>query len=702
MITRMPFIQVFILFGTWFMLYSTNTGAQFQPRELSPSVRSGFSEVNPVLSVDEKTLYFSRINHPQNRYGAKDSQDIWYMTLQDDGTWSQAYRLPDAVNISRYNAILSALGDGKSFLILGQFNKKGTFRVSNGYSVIEKKEDGTWSLPRPVNIPGYTRKSRGKMSSAWMTPDGEVIIHSFSKRHKGNRLSLWVSFQEGKDLYTVPREIKTGTYNGQRARSLETPFLTPDKNRLYFSGNFEKDRRVYDIYYVDRLDDTYMNWSAPVRISNTINSPGRESYYIMNVLGNMAWYSSTAGSSDGASVFSLKLFEQFPYVKVYGRLVSKNTGLALPVSRNAGILINGQFSDSLVYDHRTGAFEAILPLGELYTFSATADNFLSSQVAVDVINEQSYLEKEVRLTLESVPWVDLEGQVLDNRLMSPLGEEFRPVLLINGEKADSVRIDPADGSYSLRLPFGRTYILGVAADKYRTIDFMVDLTPYSEHAVLNQNIFAERMDVNMVTLTGRMINTKTGRQLEEGYDVRMMVNGVQLPSFDYNPVNALYTIKLPAGFNYDLIPMLINFYNRPEPVDLTETKPMTTIERNFYVTPIEIGQSVAIEYIYFETGRAVLMPESFRSLNALVSFLKQYPNLVVEIGGHTDSTGSAALNQKLSEERAEAVASYALSEGITTGRIISRGYGPSKPVAGNETEEGRARNRRVDFTIIGL
>jgi outer membrane protein OmpA-like peptidoglycan-associated protein len=702
MITRMPLFQVFILFGACFMLYSSGARAQFQPLELSSPARSGYIEVNPVLSVDERTLYFSRINHPGNRYGAKDSQDIWYMTLQDDGNWSEACRLPDAVNISRYNAILSALGDGKSYLISGQFNRKGTFRVSNGYSVIEKREDGTWSIPRPVSVPGYVRKNKGGLGSAWMTPDGEVIIHSFSKRHRANRLSLWVSLQEGKDRYTVPSGIRIGTYNGQRARSLETPFLTPDKNRLYFSGNFVKDRQVYDIYYVDRLDDTYLNWSAPVRISNTVNSPGRESYFTMNSLGNMAWYSSTAGSADGASIFSLKLFEQFPFVKVYGRLVNRNTGIAVPVSRNPGVLINGHFSDSLVYDYRTGAFEAILPLGGVYAFSATADNYTSSQAVVDVSNEQSYLEKEVRLQLESVPWVDLKGQVLDNRLMSPLGKEFSPVLLVNGERADSVYINPADGSYSLRLPFGRSYILGVAADKYRTIDIRVDLTPYSEHAVVNQNIFAERLDVNMVTLTGRMINTKTGRQLEEGYDVRMMVNGVPLPSFDFNPVNALYTLKLPAGFNYDLIPMLINFYNRPEPVDLTETQPMTTIERNFYVTPIEIGQSVAIEYIYFETGRSVLMPESFRSLNALVDFLKQYPNLVVEIGGHTDSTGSAAINQKLSEERAEAVASYAISEGIAAGRIVSRGHGPAKPVAGNETEEGRARNRRVDFTIIGL
>ena len=699
-ITRILIIRVFFLI--FFSLLLPNARAQFQPEELSHPGRSGYADVNPVISVDGNTLYFSRINHPENRYGEKDSQDIWYMTLHDDGTWSDAQRLPETVNIGRYNAILSALEDGKSFLILGQFNRRGTFRTSNGFSIIGKNDDGEWGIPRPINVRRYARRSRGKVSSAWMTPDGEIIIHSFSKRHNSNRLSLFVSVRTDADRYSSPKEIKIERYDDKKARSLEAPFLTADKNRLYFSGNFGRDRDVFDIYYVDRLDDTYRNWSSPVRVSNTINSPGRESYYRMNAGGNMAWYSSTAGSSEGPGIFSLKLFERFPFVKVYGQLTSKNTGMPVPVSRNPGILINGELSDSIEYDHRTGDFEAVLPLGEIYTFSAFADNHSSTPVVVDVSQDASYLEKEVQLNLESVPWVELKGQVLDNRLLTPLGPEFKPVMVINGERTDSVYIDPADGGYSVRLPFGRNYILGIAADKYKTLDIRVDLTSYNEHAVLNQNILAERMDVNMVTLAGRVINTKTGRQLEEGYDVKLLVNGVQLPAFDYDPVNAAYSLKLPAGFNYDLVPMLINFYNRLEPVDLTGARPMTTLQRNFYVTPIEVGQSVEIENIYFETGRATLMPESFRSLNGLVDFLTQYPTVVVEIGGHTDNTGSAQINQKLSEERAEAVAAYVISQGIRTGRIVSRGYGFSKPVAGNETEEGRTRNRRVDFTITGL
>ena len=245
-------------------------------------------------------------------------------------------------------------------------------------------------------------------------------------------------------------------------------------------------------------------------------------------------------------------------------------------------------------------------------------------------------------------------------------------------------------------------MLGVAASNYKTIDNVIDLTSYEEFVLINQNIFAEPEDANMVSLSGKIINTKTGKQLEEGYEVKMRVNGVETPAFAYDTKNATYTLKLPVGYNYDLTPRVINFYNRFEPIDLTNAAPMSKVVRNFYVTPIEVGQSVDIENIYFETGRAALKPESFRSLNALMEFLNEYPNVKVEIGGHTDNVGSAAVNNKISEERALSVAEYLIKEGVPAHRIVSKGYGFDKPKASNKTAEGRAQNRRVDFTITGI
>jgi outer membrane protein OmpA-like peptidoglycan-associated protein len=686
-----------------FLFFTGLTGQDlFVPENISDKFGSEYTDINPVLSVDGKTLFFSRINHPENRHGGKDSQDIWYLTLREDGTWSSPERLPDDVNIGRYNAILAALEDGRSYLILGQFNRTGTARTRNGYSLIEKAPDGNWSVPRPVDVSRYNRMSRGRVSSAYMTSDREVIIHSFSKRHNRSRLSLYYSTRNHDNTYTRPRELKIDRYNGTKLRSLEAPFMTARKERLYFSANTAGDPGNYNIYYVERNDETFTNWSPPVKLNDTINSSPWVSYFRMNDDESRAWYSSAAGPNERADIITIKLFERNPFVHLRGVLLNAATGQPVAAARNPEILVNGEHSDSVVYNYRTGSFYAYLPLGESYTITGRADNFSSGSVIVDVSSEQSFVEREIEFHLKSVPWVELTGQVLDNRSMTPLGSEAGPVFMINGEMADSVYIDPVDGSFSIKLPFGKNYIIGVAADRYRTIDVKVDLTTHDQHTVIRQDILAERIGANLVTLKGNMVNTKTGKFLEEGYDVRMIVNGRESPAFEYNHSDASYNLSLPVGFNYDLIPKLVNFYNRLEAVDLTDAEPMSVIDRNFYVTPLEVGQSIEIENIYFETGSSVLKPESFRSLNALIGFLKEYPNVVVEIGGHTDNVGSATLNEALSEGRAFAVAEYVISQGINAQRVVSKGYGFSKPVASNQTEEGRNRNRRVDFTILGL
>ena len=147
---------------------------------------------------------------------------------------------------------------------------------------------------------------------------------------------------------------------------------------------------------------------------------------------------------------------------------------------------------------------------------------------------------------------------------------------------------------------------------------------------------------------------------------------------------------------------LKNFYNKLEVLDLRNAKPRDVVQRDFYVTPLEVGQSVDIENIFFETGKSKLKETSFRSLNALVEFFQEYPNVKVEIGGHTDNVGGAAMNKRLSKERAKSVALYIIEQGIAKERFQAKGYGPDKPKATNKTKEGRARNRRVDFTIIGI
>ena len=122
--------------------------------------------------------------------------------------------------------------------------------------------------------------------------------------------------------------------------------------------------------------------------------------------------------------------------------------------------------------------------------------------------------------------------------------------------------------------------------------------------------------------------------------------------------------------------------------------------RDLYLTPIEVGAIVRLDNIFFDFDKTTLKKESFTQLNEVVDFLQDNPSVEVEISGHTDNKGSDDYNLKLSQGRAEAVVNYLIGHGVGNSRLIARGYGESKPVSTNNTDEGRAVNRRVEFTVL--
>ena len=112
------------------------------------------------------------------------------------------------------------------------------------------------------------------------------------------------------------------------------------------------------------------------------------------------------------------------------------------------------------------------------------------------------------------------------------------------------------------------------------------------------------------------------------------------------------------------------------------------------------GDLVSIDGIYFATGQSELLQQSFRQLSRLKELLEAHPNMRIELRGHTDDRGTVDFNQRLSEARAKAVADYLVSHGIQASRIEWNGYGKSQPVDSNDTEEGRQRNRRVEYRVL--
>lgn len=106
--------------------------------------------------------------------------------------------------------------------------------------------------------------------------------------------------------------------------------------------------------------------------------------------------------------------------------------------------------------------------------------------------------------------------------------------------------------------------------------------------------------------------------------------------------------------------------------------------------------------IEFETGEADIKPSAEPLLNDLGAALQRCETMSVDISGHTDATGDAAGNLMLSKARAEAVAAYLIARGVTASHVMATGFGAEKPVADNDTEAGRAKNRRIEFRVVGV
>lgn len=161
-----------------------------------------------------------------------------------------------------------------------------------------------------------------------------------------------------------------------------------------------------------------------------------------------------------------------------------------------------------------------------------------------------------------------------------------------------------------------------------------------------------------------------------------------------------YLITLPVGKDYAFNVNRKGYLFYSDNFFLSESTPDSTYEKNIPLQPIEANASVVLKNIFFDINQFVLKPASQVELDRIVQLLLENPSVKIEISGHTDNEGKPADNLVLSNNRAKAVTNYLVSKGIAMQRLVSKGYGETKPVANNQTEEGRAVNRRTEMKVI--
>ncbi len=237
---------------------------------------------------------------------------------------------------------------------------------------------------------------------------------------------------------------------------------------------------------------------------------------------------------------------------------------------------------------------------------------------------------------------------------------------------------------------------------------------------------------SFVEFKGKMINAKTNNNVDATltYDV-ISDEGVKTETVPVT--NGSYSISLPYGKKYIIKSKADNYYEVKDTIDLTIADLNKNVNRDFYLVPeiiindyndtlkldqdgniverkrinidenstdLKPGEILVTNNILFDFGKSVLREESYAEMDKIVRMMRANTNMKIELSAYTDAIGSETRNQEVSEDRAASAKQYLMSKNIEGNRITAKGFGKSNPIASNNTEEGRQKNRRVEFKVL--
>ncbi|QOI96638.1 MAG: OmpA family protein [Flammeovirgaceae bacterium] len=353
--------------------------------QLDEKVNSEYAELNPILSPDGKTLYFSRRNHPENIGGVNDKEDIWYSELGEDGKWQLAKNMGPQFNNEHpnfVNSINSVTPDGRTAVMLlgNKYLPKG--KMLAGVSV-SSNVGGRWTEPVPLNI--TNDYNFNEKANYFLTNNRKTLIMSVEREDSQGDRDLYVSFMKDDSVWTEPLNLgKVVNSAGEES----APFLAADDKTLYFSSNGFSGYGGTDIYVSKRLDDTWTNWSEPENLGPEINSPLEDLFFNIPAESEYAYYSRGVTETN-TDIFRVKLpimRSPEPWVTVKGKLVDGETGKPIGAKIIYERLPDGTELGIAQSNPETGEYEIKLPAGHLYGIRAEAKDHISESQNLDLRN----------------------------------------------------------------------------------------------------------------------------------------------------------------------------------------------------------------------------------------------------------------------------------------------------------------------------
>lgn len=262
----------------------------FNSKKLPEAINSELFEGLPILSADGNTLFFVR----DGLFGGKGQEDIWYSTKNADGNWTEANNDLKNLNNKEGNFIIGENRESNTIYLRNAYDKKMKDMISIVSSTFS---NGEWQEPQAIPaLPDFG--FRGKYYNMYLSHNEKYLF-----------ISMNISGTEGKeDLYLLIKDNNVWSqpiHLGKNINSKEvemSPFISEDGKFLFFASNGHGGYGDFDIFYSERLDETYKNWSNPTNLGKNINSTGFDAYFHMSH-DNKVFYSSTRGEAQYEDIY---------------------------------------------------------------------------------------------------------------------------------------------------------------------------------------------------------------------------------------------------------------------------------------------------------------------------------------------------------------------------------------------------------------
>lgn len=640
----------------------------FRIINMGKNINTDFDDYGAVLSANDSVMYFTSRRY-DNTGGKLDWDDKFFEDIYVSGLgkngWGKSFGIGAPINSDKHEGIISISADGKTIYFYKGV-KQGTFFFTNLVG-------GAWTKPAIL----YEKSDIN--TKAWETSFFGFVV-------SGNELYV-VSDREGgiggRDIY-ISQKQSDGAWGplvnlGEPINSKydeDAPFIASDGKTMYFSSNGHNSMGGFDIFKSERQGQ---KWSEPLNLGVPFNTPGEDIYFVVGNKSDRAYYSSSSKASDDTKdmdIYMIDLCDDIPETILAGITFGITSGTITVEEKESGQKIGG-------FKVENGKYSIRLEHGKDYRFTLTMPDIQSASMDVsipplckvyDLYQELEFPQPGQPLVVKNA-FFDIEKEANGMNYSEFLAKADKNMLTNYSE----VSVETIPTAIATATTAATTTVTATTATTTVTAGTIIAST-------------------QTTTATSGTTTASTQTTTTTSGTTTAATHTTTATSGSGTTTASTQTTTTTSGTITASTPTTTATHTTTSTSGTTTTTATTS--------GTTTTTTISINNILFDYDKSAIKEEFKSELDKAADFLKNTNKKAkIEVAGHTDSKGSDEYNLALSKRRANAVANYLVSKGISKSRIKTAGYGESKPVASNENPDGsdnpdgRIKNRRTEIVV---